>query len=466
MTRSPQRLQQRLLLQLMLPLLGIFVAAATVGLYGAQILTEVVFDRWLLDAAQSLAHQIRFVDEEAIVDLPPAAAAMLAYDDLDRTSFAVNQQGRYLVGQPGIPSHGSRESLYRAGRAFDSVFGGEPVRVAVVDVREADGAAATVTVAETTRKRQRAQQRITLMLLPMGVLLVVAAVTISVAVRRTIRPLEMIASRWNERSHASLRSIDIDDVPRELLPFAVALNSLLGRLRDMLARERDFTATAAHQLRTPLAGLQLGLARAAEAPDLQTTRHVLKELEQSTQRTARLSHQLLMFGRLDPEASHGIDRIDADLAVIVADACAAYAGQFLEKDVGIEVRAPDLPVVVEVQTELIGEAIGNLLDNALRHTPPGGCVIAQVDSAPPSVRITDSGPGIQEREREAIFGRFVRGQGAQGSGSGLGLAIVRDIAAIHDATVSVVANSEQGFGVEIAFSAEPIRTDSANRQRS
>ena len=108
MNEHPQRLQRRLLLRLMLPLLVIFAAAAGVGVYGAQSLTDGVFDRWLLDAAQSLAHQVRVDQGNAVVDLPPAAAALLAYDDIDKTSFSVTQGGRHLVGKAGIPARGRR----------------------------------------------------------------------------------------------------------------------------------------------------------------------------------------------------------------------------------------------------------------------------------------------------------------------------------------------------------------------
>ncbi len=257
MNAHPQWLQRRLLLRLMLPLLVIFAAAAAVGVYGAQSLTDGVFDRWLLDAAQSLAHQVRVDEGNTVVDLPPAAAAMLAYDDIDKTSFSVTQGSHHLVGQAGIPVNGRREAFYRAGRAFDASFEDEAVRVAAVEIKSAGSGELIVLVAETTRKRQRAQQRITLMMLPMGLLLAAAAVTIGVAVRRTIHPLETIASRWNERSHTSLQTIDIADIPGELMPFATALNDLLARLRAMLEHERQFATTAAHQLRTPLAGLQL-----------------------------------------------------------------------------------------------------------------------------------------------------------------------------------------------------------------
>ena len=138
-----------------------------------------------------------------------------------------------------------------------------------------DAAAVTVLVAETGLKREHSAQELVAVMWPMLALIVAAGLSILLAVRGAVRPLQVIASRWNERSPVSLQPVGDDGVPRELLPFTAALNGLLARIRGLLARERQFAAVAAHQLRTPLAGLQLGLARAAKAADIAagTRRH-------------------------------------------------------------------------------------------------------------------------------------------------------------------------------------------------
>jgi two-component system sensor histidine kinase TctE len=439
----------------MSPLLAIFAVAAAVAFYGTQALTEGVFDRWLLDAAQSLAQQVKIVGDQASVDLPPAAAAVLAYDAVDKTWYAVLWRGKLLTGDGALPIHGERETSYRSGRAFDAWFAGEAVRVAAVEVPGAAGESATVLAGETTIKRQRAEKRAALMLLPMGLLLAFSAGAISVAVRTAIRPLERIASRWNERTHESLQPIESDDLPAELMPFATALNGLMSRMSDLLARERQFAATAAHQLRTPLAGLQLGLARAAAAPDLAGARQVLRELEQSTQRTGRLAQQLLMFGRLDPESSGGVVRTRVDLVEFTREVGAAFAGDFLDKGINLELRDPGHSIAVDLQEDLMAEAIGNLLDNALRYTRGGGYVVVEFGRDPPSLCICDSGSGVPEEEQQSIFERFVRGTGAVGNGSGLGLAIVRDIAALHGARVRAFSAAGGGLCVEIEMPEPP-----------
>lgn len=451
--RRTRWLKRDLLLRLMLPLLVIVAATAALGAYTAQRLTDRVFDRWLLDAARSVASQVTFERGLAMLDLPPIAQTILLFDDNDRTFFSVTQGERLLAGRKGIPKSGAGEVIYRSGRAYEAQFDGLLVRIARVDLDEVGTGPVTVMVAETHVKRQRSAQELTVVVWLMVALVVAAALAIVLAVRRTVRPLEAIASRWNERSHASLEPIGDEDVPRELLPFTTALNDLLARIRQILARERQFAATAAHQLRTPLAGLQLGLARAATATDIEEARVVIDELSHATRRTARLVQQLLALGRLDPEASGDLDFRNHDLVALAQDVGAAHADQALAKGVDLELLAAPSPVLTTMIPDLIAEALGNLIDNAIRYTPAGGSVLIEVLREPVLVRVSDSGPGIDDGERESVFERFVRGRAATGEGSGLGLAIVSDIARLHDAAVVLADSPWGGTSVTIAFAA-------------
>jgi two-component system, OmpR family, sensor histidine kinase TctE len=454
---QPERtpwLRRDLLVRLMLPLLGIVVATAALGTFTAQWLTDRVFDHWLLDAAHSVGALVRFEGGRASLELPPAAETVLLYDDTDLTFFSVMQGDRLLAGRRDLPQRGDLESVYRQGHAYQAQIDGHPVRVARVDLEDRVGPGATILVAETLLKRQSTRKDLLAMLWPMAALVLAAAAAILIAVRRTVRPLESIAARWNERSHASLQPIGDHDVPRELTPFATAFNELLGRIRAMLARERQFAATAAHQLRTPLAGLQLGLSRAADAPDISTARGVLGELSHATQRTARLVQQLLALGRLDPEARGDLEFHNADLVALAQDVGAAHADQALAKRIELELVAPPQPVLTTVQPELMAEALSNLLDNGIRYTPSGGRVMVEVMNDPPTIRVADSGPGIPEDERALVFERFVRGRLATGDGSGLGLAIVREIAAFHGARVDLSDSHWGGLSVAIAFASD------------
>ncbi len=433
--RTDRWLQRDLLRRLLLPVLAIVLLTGAATAFNAHELVEEVFDRWLLDAARSLATQIHFEGTRAVVELSPQAEAMLRYDVEDRVSYEVTQGQRHLIGDRGLPLEGDDDDAYGGGdRAYDSVVLGKRVRIASVPV-PGPGEPALVIVAETQAKRDNATRALLLVIAPVWALVLLAALGVGMAVRRTVRPLERMAAQWSEHSHASLDPIPTEDVPRELRPFAVALNDLLGRVRELLLRERHFAATAAHQLRTPLAGLQLGLARAAECPDLESTRKALANLEITTQRTARLVQQLLWLARLDPEGRGRIELAPVDLVAVAREVGEAYMDAAIERDIALELASTRPSVVVHAQADLLREALGNLIDNAIRYTPSGGRVELAVGIDPPSISISDSGAGIRPEQRGRVFERFVRGEGTYGEGTGLGLAIVKEIATLHRAEV-------------------------------
>jgi two-component system sensor histidine kinase TctE len=429
-------LQGELRRRLMLPLLAIIALTGALSGFSAHALVEEVFDGWLLDAARSLAAQVRFVEGRAVIALSPQSEAVLTYDVVDRVSYEVTQDGAHLIGQHGLPTQGNSQRSYGdATRAFDATYVGRAVRVGQVPVHGPAGALAMVAVSETRTKRERALAALLLVLSPVAVLVLAGALVIAVAARRTIVPLERMAALWNERSHASFAPMSSHDVPRELMPFADALNDLLARVRDLVLRERQFAATAAHQLRTPLTGLQLGLARAARCPDLPTTRAAISELAASTQRAARVVQQLLALSRLDPAARGEIALTPLDLVPLTREVGEAFMDAAQRRNIELSLETQARAVLVPGQRDLLSDALGNLLDNAIQYTPAGGAIVLTVSATPPSVSVADSGTGIADDDRERVFERFVRGHGTAGEGTGLGLAIVREIASLHRAEV-------------------------------
>jgi two-component system, OmpR family, sensor histidine kinase TctE len=459
--RAPARpiLYRQLALRLMIPLVLIVAVVGAAGLLSAGAETATVFDRWLLDAAVSLADQVRGGngDQADTVDLPEAARTMLGYDEIDHTWFSVSDRGRVLVGSAGIPTDGAHAVAYADGRAFDAVYGGAPVRVAAVGAPCAGCEHVVVLVAETMLKRQRSNRVVQWLLIPLALMLVATCSAIYLAVRSTVRPLEAIAERWNRQAHASLQPIPEDDLPHELSPFAFALNDLLARLREILVRERMFAAAAAHQLRTPLTALRLGMDRARNSPDLASARSVLDELMQVTERTGRLVQQLMLLGRLDPEGRTDIDRTTVDLRDVARDVCGLFAELALEQHVDLELQLPPAPVPVVAQSDLLAEALSNLIDNALKAAGRKGQVLVAVIESPAGLRVCDNGPGIEPSERQVIFERYARGSRPRWEGTGLGLAIVHDVAALHGASVGVT-DGELG-GACFAFEFGPATRD-------
>jgi two-component system sensor histidine kinase TctE len=454
-TRAPARpiLYRQLTLRLMVPLVLIVAVVGAAGLLSVGSETATVFDRWLLDAAVSLADQVRSGNGGGpnAVDLPEAARTMLAYDEIDHTWFSVEDGGKVLIGSPGIPASGRNAAVYNDGRAFDAVYEGAQVRVAAVGAPCAGCEHVVVLVAETMLKRQRSNRVVEWLLIPLGLMLVVTCSAIYIAVRRTVRPLEALAEQWNRQAHASLRPIPEDDLPHELSPFATALNDLLSRIRAILVRERMFAAAAAHQLRTPLTALRLGMTRARNSPDLESARAVLDELTQVMEHTGRLVQQLMLLGRLDPEGRGDIDRAPVDLRDVARDVCGLFAEVALEHHVDLELQVPGAPVVVIAQSDLLVEALANLIDNAMKAVGRKGQVTVGVIASPPSLRVCDNGPGIKPSERKVIFERYARGARPRWEGTGLGLAIVHDVATLHGATVSATDGELGGACFTIQF---------------
>ncbi len=451
--RPRPALYRQLALRLMVPLVLIVAVVGAAGLYSAGAETATVFDRWLLDAAVSLADQVRSGEggRANAVDLPEAARTMLAYDEIDRTWFSVEDGGRLLIGNAGLPASGHDEATYEDGEAFDAVYAGAPVRVAVVRARCAGCEHVVVRVAETMLKRQRANRVVEWLLIPLGLMLAVTCSAIWLAVRYTVRPLETLAEQWNLQSHASLRPLPVDELPHELSPFATALNDLLARLRTILLRERMLAAAAAHQLRTPLTALRLGMARARQSPDLPTAMAVLDELAGVTEHTGRLVQQLLLLGRLDAEAGDDIDRAPVDLREVARDVCSLFAEVALEQQVDLELQAGEVPVIVEAQVDLLVEALANLIDNAMKAAGQRGRVLVAVLVRPTGLRVCDSGPGVAPAERRTIFERYVRGAKAGWQGTGLGLAIVKDIAALQGARMRISDGALGGACFDMVF---------------
>ena len=447
-------LYARLAVRLLLPMMVLVSTGGGLGIYAAHRQTNEVFDRWLLDAAVSLAEQVRSDGSDVVVDLPRSSRSMLAYDEIDRTFYSVERGGQLLVGAAGIPHSGQHAESYGNGVAFDGVIDGVPVRVASAKAVCDRCGDVVVLVAETLLKRERTERSILWLFAPMVVLLLATSTAILMTVRRTVEPLKALAEHWNRESHESLREIPSGDLPRELAPFATALNDLLARIRQMLTRERRFAATAAHQLRTPLAALRLGLDRARRAPDLAATRAVLAELDASTEHAARMIQQLLLLGRLDPDHDASVELQATNLSDVVCDVCGLFSEAAFAKSVEVEVETPAHPAIVHAQVELLSEAIANLLDNAIKATPAGGSVHVVVLDNPPRLLVSDTGAGIPARDRELAFEHFARGSGTHWAGSGLGLAIVRDIARLHRARISI-SDARSGQGACLLLEFEP-----------
>lgn len=449
--RRPEKarsLRAQLFRALVLPWCAILVLSAAIAYAIADHFVRVVHDRWLSDAVNSLAQLTESGPEGARLVLSDAAARLVQWDAEDRSWFRLESPRRGTVaGSADVPLAGTSRDFVGDTELFDARIGGAPVRVARIALRvDASGEAAQLLVAETTRKRRRTTQEIVFTLLvPEALLATLASALMVRAVRRSVDPLGALAAQLNARSHAGFDALPVGDAPLEVQPLVLALNDLLAKLYDRLRVRQDFLATAAHDLRTPLAAALLHLeqvkgAEPGSALSLQTAQNALR-------RAVRATQQVLDFAHAESLAVDPTRRTQVDLCEVARQIGAELAPAAVAKGLSLSLEPSQPQLWVTGQPDLIATALGNLLDNAVKYTPAGGRVVVSVLDAPsPALRVADDGPGLPPALlADASPLRYRRGANAVDSGvrgAGLGLAIAHEVAARHGGQLELASGSD------------------------
>ncbi len=296
-------------------------------------------------------------------------------------------------------------------------------------------------------------------LLPLLAAIPLFAALIWFLVGRGLRPLERLAREVASRRPDALQPLLAEHVPEEAQPIVHALNHLLDRLDKTLAAQRAFVADAAHELRTPLAALQIQLQLCERASDAKDRAAALAELRAGLQRATHMVQQLLTLARQEPGATPPQPQTSARLADIARQTLSDYAQLANARGIDLGATQLDDALVVQGDTAALHSLVSNLVDNAIQYTPHGGRVDVSVHSAVEAERVRywltvcDSGPGIPPEERERVFDRFYRRPGQTESGTGLGLSIVHSIAERHGATLVLDASALGGLSVAVGFPA-------------
>jgi len=433
----------------------------------AQAIAARPYDRELADVVRALARQATV---QAAANAPAAAARveiersatlLRRDDDEDRTYYQVlGRRGELLAGDAGLAVPGDEAgSAGESGVRFrDDLIGDEPVRVAYLWLPPAPGTTrseALVQVAETLSKRsQLATEIIKGVILPQFVILPLAVVLVWFALARGIRPLAELQQRIRKRESTDLSAISEGDVPDEVAPLVRSINDLLQRLDKTIATQRHFLADAAHQLKTPLAGLRMQCELAAREIDSgrgdpASMKHTLRQIAHSTQRAAHVVNQLLSMARAE-DSGQAARHQQVDLAAVTRAVIRDFVPRAIERRIDLGYEGPETHEATRLRGEpvLLGEMVRNLVDNALQYTPQGGTVTARVMPDPFGqvvvLQVEDTGPGIAPAEREAVFRPFYRAPDTQVDGSGLGLAIVHEVALRHGAEVTVTDARPRG----------------------
>jgi len=289
---------------------------------------------------------------------------------------------------------------------------------------------------------------------PLLLLFPLLGILIWVAVGRGLAPIRRAAAEVQARDMHALSPIPDATLPREIRPLTQALNDLLARLGQSINAQRAFVADAAHELRTPLTALRLQVQLAERATDDGERQAAFGDLKQGLERATHLLQQLLTLARQEPGAFEQA-HVEFDLRALLHSVIGNFALSAHERQIDLGIST-EMPASVTGNADALRILFNNLIDNALRHSPPGSSIDVSLaaDAGGATVTVEDGGPGIPEADLQRVFDRFYRAADSQtqSHGSGLGLAIVKQIADAHHASVDL-QNTGNGLRVSVHFAA-------------
>ena len=436
------------------PLLLLWPMSIAITYLVAKSIANQPFDHALEDSVTVLAQQVKEVGGKVGARLPGSARDILRADDVDSVYFQVTGPRNEVVdGDRELPLP-VLEDPDRSGRVHfrNESLHGTPVRVAYAWVNlqpmadagiAAEPRLALVQVAETLQKRaQLANEIIKGVILPQFIILPVILALVWFALSRGLSPLAQLQERIRARPPDDLSPIDSRQVPEEISPLVGSLNDMLARLAHTIDAQKRFIADAAHQMKTPLAGMRMQSELALRQVDPDEIHRSLEQLAKSSESATRLVNQLLALARAENQPHAGLAFEEIELGALAVSVVQDWVQASFAHDIDLGYEPHDEAVVIAGNAMMLRELLSNLIDNALRYTPSGGSVTVRVrrDGEHALLEVEDTGPGIAPTERAHVFERFYRILGNSASGSGLGLAIVREIAGQHNAEVDIFNN--------------------------
>jgi len=442
-------ISRQLVLWLAVPLMLLALCGALLHYFNNVAPSVIGLDRRLREASNAVMARIEV--NEGRVTLDTAADGKPPLPPADSIAYAVRDtQGRLLLGTAQL-------AAVSIGDANDQMFA-----LARLDHRNVrtltsrfDTAAGLLLVSTAdVRPSREPAARFGLMstLLWDFVQLDLTLVLVWVGIQLGLRPIKKLREEIGRRSALDLRPIDESFVPREIAPVVVTLNRLFEMLRTQVQAQRQFIANTAHQLRTPITGMQAQLELLAAEPAAAPIKHRLATLQEAIRRLSHSANQLLSLARADPTVNIAAKNERVALDAIVGEVVAKFFDRALA--IGLDLGADVQPAAMTADSSLLDDMLSNLVDNALKYTPPGGTVTVSAGerNGKPFIAVEDTGRGIPANERRHVRQRFYRLPDSPGYGSGLGLAIVEEIARLYEGTLTIDAGPHgKGTRVSVEF---------------
>lgn len=456
---SSTTLRRQVLAWVSIPLGILWLISAYIDYDIAKRYVNVAYDRALLESALDIGRQVRVLRGRIYVDLPEVAIQMLRTRETGQLYYMVTGPDReYITGEPDIKP--AQPSQSGQAHYYNDTYREQPVRVTAIQLpveTEDVRGQVTVHVVESVQPRTELIRELSIgFALPQAFVAICAFIVIWFSVTRALAPLSLLRQEIEQRSHRDLSPLPAAHVPSEVRPLIESMNALLHRLSAALSAQQRFIADAAHQLRTPIAGLrtQTELALRLSAPE--EVRATLTQLQIAAEHTTHLVNQLLSLARAEPSAEHTQAMVRLDFNALARATTTEWVPRALARGIDLGFDGPDTPAHVNGDDFLLREMLGNLIDNAIRYTQCGGNVTVRLTPARDAIAIAveDNGPGIPENERDAVLERFHRVLGTGVEGCGLGLAIVREIVLRHGGQIRLRASpGEHGTLAQVALPA-------------
>ncbi|MDD2723577.1 MAG: sensor histidine kinase N-terminal domain-containing protein [Methylovulum sp.] len=443
-------LKTEILSRLVIPLIFFVMVDAVLSYFVTVHYVDQAYDRWLLDSARSLIQEIKVRQNKVVVDLPQEALEIFKWDEQDKTYFKIISSGQeMLAGDAQVPEPLSVATDWSLPVYIDESMYGEPVRV--ISMRASPSGTQEqvfIHVAETLNKRRAMMTDILLAdLIPQIVFVVLTGIYLLSGLKRGLHPLHTLAQHIAGRSSRDLSPIPESHVFLEVRTLTDTINDVLEQLTLAIATQQRFIANAAHQLRTPLAGLKLQAERALREQDIAAMQPALMQVQSSADRMSHLTAQLLVLARSEPIGGE-YELSPVDLCALAKKTCIDWVPKALQRDMDISFESSEETLWVQGDEVLLRELLVNLLDNAVAYGQ-GQITVSLQREPEPGLTVKDEGPGIPDTEIAKVFERFYRIPGSPGNGCGLGLAIVKEIAELHNAQLKLAGAG--GTSVQLLF---------------
>lgn len=442
-------LMQRLLISIYL----LWIVSTVVGYFATINYANQPYDLVLLQRANEVAAELRLGSGHEQLDVVPSLPDGTELGVPDKVLYTVtDSEGRKLAGNGNT----LRPLSYRRDRKGPLFSNGEREgqKTRMVSLTfNSNGNILQLHVSETTQQRQALIRGILAnIVIPQLLLTLIALAVVWYGLKQGLRPLEKLRHEVVNRRRDDLSQLDGGKAPAEVRPLIDAVNNLLERLKQVMAAQQRFVADAAHQLRTPFAGLKTQSELALRTDDPARKQHALNHIHTSTEHGIRLVNQLLALARNEPGGQDTANFSPLNLNQLAQECTVNWVQMAYEKDIDLGFEGVSAPLFVRGDANSLTEMLNNLIDNAIRYTPVGGhiTVAVQATSLGAVLSVEDNGPGIEPQHRERVFERFYRILGSGQSGSGLGLSIVAEVAKRHGGEL-ILDSGSNGIGTRISM---------------